>query len=98
MTQLLLDDKCGITLSDEEQCVLIEILSCSVRRASGATPPPGRAKGKVNNCLAIRVNLEGGFPTPKADFPSLEYNLGINYPMCWFMIGCSYCQTGRRRP
>ena len=51
MTQLLLDDKCGITLSDEEQCVLIEIMSCSVRRASGATPPPGRAKGKVNNYI-----------------------------------------------
>ena len=53
MTQLLLDDKCGITLSDEEQCVLIEIMSCSVRRASGATPPPGRAKGKVRDSLKL---------------------------------------------
>ena len=53
MTQLLLDDKCGITLSDEEQTVLIEIMACSVRRASGATPPPGRAKGKVSTQLHI---------------------------------------------
>ena len=66
MTQLLLDDKCGITLSDEEQCVLIEIMASSVRRASGATPPPGRAKGKVLlayvhtcKCSLLYVNLVG---------------------------------------
>ena len=58
MTQLLLDDKCGITLSDEEQTVLIEVMACSVRRASGATPPPGRAKGKVcAHMIIVRLYL-----------------------------------------
>lgn len=47
MTQLLLEEKCGIILTDVEEAVLIEIMACSVRRASGATPPSGRAKGKV---------------------------------------------------
>lgn len=51
MTQLLLDDKCGIVLNSEEEAVLIEIMACAVRRAVGVTPPAGRSKGKVTNLL-----------------------------------------------
>ena len=47
MTRLLLDEKCGIVLNSEEEAVLIEVMACAVRRAVGATPPAGRAKGKV---------------------------------------------------
>ena len=59
MTKLLLEEKCGIILTDVEEAVLIEIMACSVRRATGATPPAGRAKGKVNHgcCLIARCTL-----------------------------------------
>lgn len=48
MTQLLLDDKCGIQLTSTDEVVLMEIISCAVRRATGTSPPAGRAKGKVS--------------------------------------------------
>ena len=47
MTTLLLDDKCGIKLSETEEVVLVEIMSCAIRRATGTNPPAGRAKGRV---------------------------------------------------
>ena len=34
MVSLLLDDKAGIVLSGQEETVLIEILTCAVRRAA----------------------------------------------------------------
>ena len=48
MTSLLLDDKSSFSLRDEEIGTLIEIMTCAVRRAAGAPPPAGRAKGKVS--------------------------------------------------
>lgn len=47
MSQLLLDDKSSFTLKDDEVKALVEIMTCAVRRAAGATPPSGRSKGKV---------------------------------------------------
>ncbi len=47
MTTLLLDDKCGIKLSETDEGVLVEIMSCAIRRATGTNPPAGRAKGRV---------------------------------------------------
>ena len=49
MVSLLLDDKAGIVLSGQEETVLIEILTCAVRRAVGSGTPPARTRGKV--CL-----------------------------------------------
>lgn len=49
MSQLLLDDKSSFTLVDEEAKALIEAMTCAARRASGAAPPSGRAKGKVGH-------------------------------------------------
>lgn len=46
-SQLLLEDKCSFTLLDEEVKALLEVMTCAARRASGATPPSGRARGKV---------------------------------------------------
>lgn len=51
MVSLLLDEKCGIVFTDDEEGVLIEIMACAVRRATGAKPPAGRGRGRVRaNC------------------------------------------------
>ena len=47
MVSLLLDDKCGIVLTDEEEGALIEVMTCAVRRAVGTGTPPARMRGKV---------------------------------------------------
>ena len=51
MTQLLLEEKSSFSLKDEEVKALIEIMTCAIRRASGATPPAGRSRGKVRGLL-----------------------------------------------
>ena len=48
MVSLLLDDKCGISLIDEEEGVLIEIMTCAVCKATGVSPPAGRGRGRVS--------------------------------------------------
>ena len=48
MTQLLLDTNCGLKLSEMDEIVLVEIMSCAVRRATGTSPPAGRARGRVS--------------------------------------------------
>ena len=55
MSQLLLDDKSSFTLKDDEVAALIEIMTCAVRRAAGATPPVGRSRGKVNEFMCCCV-------------------------------------------
>jgi len=49
MTELLLDEKRGIELSGEEEEILIEIMACSIYKASEMTPPCGRSRGRVSN-------------------------------------------------
>lgn len=46
---LLLDEKCGILLTDEEEGVVIEVMACAVRRATTASLPPGRSRGRVSD-------------------------------------------------
>ena len=47
MTSMLLDDKCGVVLNDEEEAVLIEIMTCAAKRATSTSIPTGRSKGRV---------------------------------------------------
>ena len=47
MTSLLLDDRCGIILTDQEERGLIEIIACAVYRAAGTSLPAGRARPRV---------------------------------------------------
>ena len=44
---LLLDEKCGVVLANEEEGVVIEVMACAVRRATTASLPPGRSRGRV---------------------------------------------------
>ena len=49
MTQLLLDEpSCSmLTLGDEEETALVEIMCCAIQRAVGTNHPPGRGKPRV---------------------------------------------------
>ncbi|KAL5476327.1 hypothetical protein EMCRGX_G026256 [Ephydatia muelleri] len=47
MSSMLLDDKCGVVLNDEEESVLIEIITCAAKRATSTAIPTGRARGRV---------------------------------------------------
>lgn len=46
---LLLDEKCGVVLTNEEEGVVIEVMGCAVRRATTASLPPGRSRGRVRS-------------------------------------------------
>lgn len=49
MTQLLLDEpSCSmLTLGDEEETALVEIMCCAIQRAIGTNHPPGRGKPRT---------------------------------------------------
>ena len=49
MTQLLLDEpSCSmLTLGDEEETALVEIMCCAIQRAIGTNSAPGRGKPRV---------------------------------------------------
>lgn len=47
MITMLLDSSCGIALSAEEEKGLIEILTCTIKRAVGITVLPSKGRGKV---------------------------------------------------
>ena len=53
MTQLLLDEpSCSkLTLGDEEETALVEIMCCAIQRAIGTNHPPGRGKPRV--CISL---------------------------------------------
>ena len=53
MTSMLLDDKCGVVLNDEEESVLIEIMTCAAKRATSTATPSGRARGRVRLCIDL---------------------------------------------
>ena len=62
MTSLLLDDRCGIVLTDQEEGGLIEIITCAVHRATGTSLPAGRARPRVRGlllaaCLLCQLSL-----------------------------------------
>lgn len=48
MAGMLLEEKGGLQLNDEEEALLIELMACSVQRATGANPPAGRSRGRVS--------------------------------------------------
>ena len=51
MTQLLMDEPSSslLTLGDEEETALVEVMCCAIQRAVGACNPPGRGKTRVGN-------------------------------------------------
>ena len=49
MVGLLLEEKGGVQLNDEEEALLIELMTCAVQRATGANPPAGRSRGRVSH-------------------------------------------------
>jgi len=54
MTQLLMDEPSSslLTLGDEEETALVEIMCCAIQRSVGACNPPGRGKPRVSKCWA----------------------------------------------
>ena len=56
MTQLLLDEpSCSmLTLGDEEETALVEIMCCAIQRAIGTNHPPGRGKPRV--CISLSTS------------------------------------------
>ena len=57
MTQLLLDEpSCSmLTLGDEEETALVEIMCCAIQRAIGSNHPPGRGKPRVCYIFIISI-------------------------------------------
>ena len=52
---LLLDEKCGVVLTNEEEGVVIEVMACAVRRATTPRLPPGRSRGRVRYLSQVDV-------------------------------------------
>ncbi len=73
MTQLLLDNNCGLKLSEMDEIVLVEIMSCAVRRATGTNPPAGRTRGKVSTSTDKQSNFCEQIPLMKSEHNSVSF-------------------------
>ena len=63
MTTMLLDDKLGEGLSDDEESALIEIMTCCCRQAATGQGPPGRFVKRVCTVLLVKYELTVGGPS-----------------------------------
>ena len=78
MTQLLLDEpSCSmLTLGDEEETALVEIMCCAIQRAIGTNHPPGRGKPRV--CIRLSWSSSHSISLYYVDWSSRQEALAVS--------------------